>query len=63
MDPMRICGQVFAVSFEQLPIPLVVVSPKKGAWNLTDQDAVDELVHLFELDERLTRGSREAVGK
>ena len=23
-----------------------------GSWNLTDQDAVDELVHLFELDER-----------
>ena len=27
MDPMRIRGQVFVVSFEQLPIPLVVVSP------------------------------------
>ena len=26
-----------------------------GAWNLTDQDAVDELVHLFELDERLLK--------
>ena len=26
-----------------------------GSWNLTDQDAVDELVHLFELDERLDR--------
>ena len=26
---------------------------ERGAWNLTDQDGVDELVHLFELDERL----------
>ena len=31
----------------------MVVTSKKGAWNLTDQDGVDELVHLFELDERL----------
>ena len=28
-----------------------------GAWNLTDQDGVDELVHLFELDERPLRPS------
>eukprot|EP00435_Cladocopium_sp_Y103_P017276 s3175_g4.t1 len=28
-----------------------------GSWNLTDQDAVDELVHLFELDERPIRPS------
>lgn len=45
------------IRFKRVMATYGLLNSDEGSWNLTDQDAVDELVHLFELDERPIRPS------
>ncbi|CAJ1336486.1 unnamed protein product [Effrenium voratum] len=40
------------IRFKRVLATYGLLDSTTGSWNLTDRDAVDELVHIFELEER-----------